>query len=135
VSAVATAVLPLVVLGWAWMSRRTFLLDAGIVLLALSFVTLRHYAHTAPLWIVLAGSGSILIALALVVERILRRAPGGEITGFTADPLFSDERRQRFLQIVPVAATFAPAPTPASAEKSFVGRGGGFGGGGASEKF
>jgi hypothetical protein len=135
VSAVATAVLPVVILGWAWMSRRAFLLDAGIVLLALSLVTLRHYVQVAPLWAALAGSGAALIALALVVERVLRRSPGGELAGFTSDPLFSDDRRQRFLEIVPVAATLAPAPPPGAPEKSFVGRGGGFGGGGASERF
>ena len=52
-SAMATAALPLVVLGWGARSRRTFVLDTGIVLLVLSLVTLRHYVHLAPLWVVL----------------------------------------------------------------------------------
>jgi hypothetical protein len=135
-AAIATAVLPPVILLWAWRSRQTFLLDAGIVLLALSLVTLRHYVHAAPLWVVLTVSGAVLIALALAVERALRRGPGGERAGYTADALFSDERRQHILQTVPVVAAFTPAaPATAVEEKGFAGRGGTFGGGGASEKF
>jgi len=135
-TAVATAVLPIVILAWAWRSRRTFLLDTGIVLFAASLVTLRHYVHLAPPWVVLTASGAVLIAFALGVERALRRSPGGELADFTADPLFSDERRQQVFQTVPVVAAFTPAATAAAPEdEGFAGRGGTFGGGGASEKF
>jgi hypothetical protein len=135
-AAVTTAALPVVVLLWAVRSRRTFLLDTGIVLLALSLVTLRHYVHVAPRWVVLTVSGAAIGALALAVERMLRRGPDGERAGYTADALFSDERRQRVLEIVPVAATFTPvAVAPAAAPEGVAGRGGAFGGAGASEKF
>jgi hypothetical protein len=135
-SAFATAVVPPAVLVWGARSRRTFLLDTGIVLLALSLVTLRHYVHIAPLWAMLILSGAVLVILALAVERALRRAPAGDIAGFTADPLFSDDRRQHALQIVPVVAAFtSAAPGPAAQEKDFTGGGGKFGGGGAGEKF
>jgi hypothetical protein len=134
-AAIATAVVPVAVLMWGLRSRRTFVLDTGIVLLALSLVTLRHYVHLAPLWAVLTLSGALLLVLALAAERALRRAPGGDIAGFTADPLFSDERRQRALQIIPVAAAFTPAPPASAEEKGFAGEGGRFGGGGATEKF
>lgn len=133
-SAMATVVLPLVVLGWGARSRRTFVLDTGIVLLVLSLVTLRHYVHLAPLWVVLTLAGAALVVLALSVERALRRAPGREIAGFTADPLFADERRAQALQIVPVVAAFTAAPAVAE-DKGFAAGGGKFGGGGASEKF
>jgi hypothetical protein len=76
----------------------------------------------------------VLVALALAAERKLRRAPGGELAGFTADPLFSDERRQDALQIVPIVAAFTAAPGQAAADKG-IGAGGRFGGGGADEKF
>jgi hypothetical protein len=133
---VATVAFPVVILVWAWTSRRTVLLDVGIVLLALSLVTLRHYVHVASLWVVLTASGAVLIALALAVERALGRSPAGEVAGFTADALFSDERRQRILQTLPVVAAFTPAaPAPAADDKGFAGGGGTFGGGGASEKF
>ena len=135
-AAVATAVLPLGVLAWGWRSRRTVLLDAGIVLVALSLVTLRYYVHIAPTWAVLLVSGATLVALALAVERALRRAPGGEQAGFTTDALFSDDRGQQVLQVVAVAGTLTRAATAAaSAEKSFVHGGGASGGAGASGKF
>jgi hypothetical protein len=135
-AAVATAVLPLGVLAWGWRSRRTVLLDAGIVLVALSLVTLRYYVHIAPLWTVLLVSGATLVTLALAVERALRRVPGSERAGFTTDALFSDDRGQKVLQVVAVAGTLTPAAgAPASAEKSFVPGGGASGGAGASGKF
>jgi hypothetical protein len=121
---------------WAWRSRRTVLLDAGIVLLGLSLVTLRHYIHVAPGWLILTVSGAVVIVLARAVERALRDTPDRERAGFTVDPLFSDERRQQMLQTVPVVATVTPsAVTPVAAEKGFAGSGGTFGGGGAGEKF
>ena len=131
----ATAVVPLAVLAWGLRSRRTFLIDTGIVLLALSFLTLRHYVHVAPLWVVLTLSGATLVGLALAVDRALRRAREGEIAGFTAEPLFSDERRQHALQVLPVVGAFTPAAArPTAAQNDFTG-GGKFGGGGASENF
>jgi hypothetical protein len=134
-AAVATAVLPVGVLAWGWRSRRTVLLDAGIVLVALSLVTLRYYVHIAPLWAVLLVSGATLVALALAIERALRRAPRGDQAGFTTDALFSDDRGQQVLQVVAVAGTLTPAATAAaSAEKSFVPGGGASGGAGASGK-
>ena len=132
-SALATAVMPPAVLAWGLRSRRTFLIDTGIVLTAFSLVTLRHYVHLAPLWVVLTLSGAALVALALAAERRLRRAPGGELAGFAAEPLFSDERRHA-LEVIPVVAAFTAAPGQAAEEKG-LGRGGRFGGGGAGEKF
>jgi hypothetical protein len=135
-AAIATALQPLGVLLWAVRSRRTLLLDTGIALLAFSLVTLRHYVHVAPVWVALTISGAGLVSLALVVERVLRRGPGRERAGFTADPLFADERRERALQTLPVIAAFTPAaPAAAAEEQAFAGRGGAFGGGGASDKF
>jgi len=134
-AAAATALLPLAVLAWGLRSRRTFLLDTGIVLLALSLVTMRRYVHVAPLWVVLILAGALLVVLALAVERALRRARDGEIAGFTADPLFSDERRQQVLQIVPVVTAFTPETRAPAPDPGFAGEGGRFGGGGAQEKF
>jgi hypothetical protein len=134
-AAVATVLLPLAVLAWGLRTRRTFVLDTGIVLLALSLVTLRQYVHVAPLWVVLVLAGALLVVLALAVERALRRARSGEIAGFTADPLFSDERRQQILQVVPVVAAFTPEARAPGADPGFAGEGGRFGGGGAQEKF
>lgn len=135
-SALATAIGPLAVLWWGLRARRTLLIDAGIALAALSAVTLRYYVHVAPLWIVLIAAGAALVGLAIAVERTLRRAPDAEIGGFTADPLFSDERRAIALGVVPVVTTLTPAGHgPAAPETGVAGGGGAFGGGGATEKF
>jgi len=133
-STVATGLVPVALIVGGVRRRQTLVLDLGIVFAALSLVTLRHYVHLAPLWVVLTLAGAALVVLALAVERALRHAPGGEIAGFTADPLFADERRQHALQIVPVVAAFTAAPGPAAADKG-IGAGGRFGGGGADEKF
>ena len=105
------------------------------MLLALSVLTLRHYVQVAPLWVVLTLSGALLVILALAVERALRRARAGELAGYTAEPLFSDERRQQALQVLPVVATFAPEARAPGPDPGFAGEGGRFGGGGGQEKF
>ncbi len=135
VAAVATALVPLAVLAWGIGARRTLLVDAGIVLAALSLVTLRHYVHVAPLWLVLVAGGAALAVAAAWVERALGRARDGEILGFTAAPLFTDERRQLTLQVVPVVATLSPSGSSPSDQPKSLGAGGAFGGAGASEKF
>lgn len=133
-SAVGTALIPLVVLAWGIRSRRTFLIDSGFVLSALSLITLRHYVHLAPLWALLTVAGALLIGVALWLNRWLSGGPGRERGGFTAEPLFSDDAKTRLLQTIPVAATLGPTE-PQPPEKGFVPGGGSFGGGGASEKF
>jgi hypothetical protein len=86
--------------------------------------------------VVLVASGALMIIVALAVERALRGSPDGERAGFTADALFSNDRRQRLLQTVPVVAAFTPAAhVPPAEAPGFAGRGGTFGGGGASDRF
>lgn len=130
----ATALIPLGVLAWGLLSRRTLLLDVGIVLLALTALTLHHYVALAPAWVMLTAGGALLAGAALLLERALTRAPGGERAGFTADPLFSDERGQRALEVAGAVATFGPRTGPPS-DPGFAGGGGRFGGGGAQERF
>jgi hypothetical protein len=59
VAAAATTALPVLVLAWGIRSRRTLLLDLGIVFAALSFATLRFYLHLGPLWAVLGAAGAV----------------------------------------------------------------------------
>jgi len=133
-SILGTAILPVAVLWWGIRSRRTFVLDTGLVLCAVSLVTLRHYVHLASLWVVLAAAGGALFLLALALNRWLARAPSRERRGFTAEPLFADEARLRALELVPVVAAHAPDARP-PAEPGFESGGGGFGGGGAGGSF
>jgi uncharacterized membrane protein len=134
VSLIATALMPAAVLAWGIRTRRLFLIDTGALLLILSAVTLRHYVSLGPLWAVLGVSGALLLLGALVLERWLSRVPDKERSGFTAEPLFSDEAKMRLLQAIPVAATLSPSG-PAPTEERFTPGGGSFGGGGASDRF
>lgn len=130
----AMALVPLAVLVRGAVRRRTLLLDAGLVLAALSLVTLRAYVHVADLSVVLTAAGALLAAGALAVNRWLRNGSEGERGGFTAAPLFSDEAGLRAVELVPVLAAHAPAARPPD-EPGFKGGGGGFGGGGAGSSY
>jgi hypothetical protein len=130
----ATALVPLAVLARGVARRQPLFLDSGLVLVALSLVTLRTYVHIADLWVVLAAAGAVLVLSALAVNRWLRRGPGGERYGFTAEPLFGDEEHLRALELVPVLSAHAPAAKPPD-EPGFSGGGGGFGGGGAGSSW
>ncbi len=139
-SILGTAILPVAVVWWGIRSRRTFVLDTGLVLAVFSLLTLRAYVHIAPLWTILAASGAVLVLLALVLNRWLSRGGEMERAGFTAEPLFADEARLRALELVPVVAAHAPDARPAPDARSapapgFEGGGGSFGGGGAGGSF
>ena len=131
---VGTAVLPVAALWWGARSRRTFVLDAGIVFTALSLVTLRHYVHIAATRLVLSLAGTALVFLALALNRWLSKGPERERDGFTAEPLFADEAGFRGIELVQVVAAHAPGPRP-PVEPGFQGGGGSFGGGGAGGSF
>ena len=130
----ATALVPLAVLGRGLARRRRPLLDAGFVLLALSLVTLRAYVHIADLRVVVTAAGVLLVGGALAVNRWLRRGPERERGGFTADALYADEAAFRAVELVPVLGAHAPAAKPPE-QPGFSGGGGGFGGGGAGSSF
>ncbi|HEY1253108.1 MAG TPA: hypothetical protein VGH97_18145 [Thermoanaerobaculia bacterium] len=132
-SAVATALLPPAFLAWGLRTRRTLILDLGLAFAAASLVTLRYYVHLAPLWALLTLAGAALILGALGINRLLRRSPDGERSGFTADPLFSG--RAETLQAAAVVAGFTASPAPEPARGDFAPGGGRFGGGGSSAEF
>ena len=134
VAILATALVPMAVILRGVVRRRALLLDTGLVLLALSLVTLRAYVHALDVRVVLAGAGAILIGGALALNRRLSRGPAGERRGFTAEPLFRDETAFRAVELVPVLAAHAPAAKPPD-EPGFAGGGGSFGGGGAGSSY
>lgn len=133
-SILATALVPAAVFLLGVVRRRKLLLDTGLLLAALSAVTLRAYVHSLDLRTVLAGAGALLLGAALGVNRWLRRGPGGERRGFTADPLYGDEAGFRAAELAPILAAHAPEARPAE-EPGFKGGGGGFGGGGAGTSY
>jgi len=132
-SAIATAFVPLAFFVWGVRSRRNLILDLGLVFAAGSLVTLRNYVHIAPLWVFLTLVGTALVLTALRLDRFLRRAPGGEVRGFTSAPL-SSVKGAEAMQAAAVIAGFSGSPAEAKSGEFSPG-GGGFGGGGASTKF
>ena len=129
-----TAILPVGVVWWGVRSRRTFVLDTGLVFAALSFATLRAYVHLGPVWLVLTAAGGAVVVLSLALNRWLAAGAEKERNGFTAEPLFWNEGRLRAIELIPVVAAHAPAVrTPA--EAGFEGGGGSFGGGGAGGSY
>lgn len=131
---VATALVPLAVLARGLFRRRTLLLDTGLVLGALSLVTLHRYLHITDYGILLTAAGALVVGAALALNRWLRRGPDGERSGYTADALFGGAEGFRGLEIVPVLAAHSPAAKPPD-EPGFSGGGGGFGGGGAGSSY
>lgn len=132
---IASALYPVAILAWGLRSRDRALIVLGIVAAALSLTTLRFYVHVAPLWIVLAASGTALAGTSLLLERWLRSGNGAERFGFTAAPLYDEGCRER---VLPVAAALALAPAARvnpGESPGTAGKGGAFGGGGAGGAF
>jgi hypothetical protein len=76
---------------------RFSLFALGTLTAVASILTLRFYVHLAPLWVLLTLGGLLCIGLALLLERWLNAGPARVRRGFTAEPLFEDERRLRLL--------------------------------------
>jgi hypothetical protein len=132
-SAVATALVPIVFVAWGLRARRRLVLDTGAGLAALSVLTVEYYVRFGS--VAITAFGLVLIGLALWLNRRLRQAPGEEIRGFTASPLFSAESGT----LSPAAALAAAATVPVSPHSTddadFSAGGGKYGGGGASGTF
>jgi hypothetical protein len=132
--AVATALLPILFILWGVRARRRFVLDTGALLAALSVLTLYYYFRFGSVAII--AFGLALIGLALWLNQLLARAPGGEVRGFTASPLLSAESEALAPAAALAAAASAAAPVSAHpSETDFSGGGGKYGGGGATGTF
>jgi len=133
-SVVLTALLPVAALAAGALRRDRMWLWLGAGMTAASAITVRHYVHIAPLWVLLAAAGVALGGLALWLQRWLDAGPSGERNGITARPLFGSRLREP-AEIVAALATLAPAAREIPAEGGFKPGGGSFGGGGASDTF
>jgi uncharacterized membrane protein YgcG len=115
-------------------SRRRLLINAGLVALLASMVTLRFYAQVAPLWVVLLAGGGAAIGVALALRRYLDSGPGQQRHGFTAEPLFANPEGRSALEVAAGVVSLSPAARHLE-QPGFEGKGGRFGGGGASGSF
>ena len=135
IHAIATAILPLLVIAIGVRRREKVLLWCGTLMAVASLVTLRYYVHLAPLWLELAAAGAALIAFALLLRRWLDAGTGMERAGLTAEPLFSGGDKGKLLEAVALLATFTPQVQPLETKPALEAGGGQFGGGGASDSF
>ncbi len=134
-SILLTCAVPVLVVWIGVRHRRRLLLNLGFFLGIASLVTLRQYVHLAPLWLVLVAGGLALLAAAALLKRLLDSAVGGTRSGFTAAQLLEDPKKQRAVEVLASVATLTPESKPLSDKSGFQGKGGEFGGGGASGNF
>jgi hypothetical protein len=130
-----TAALPIIVFAIGVMKRRRLFLVLGFLLGWCSLITLRFYVHVAPLWVVVTGSGILLLCTAGALRRFLDSGVNRERNGFTAAPLAERPERHRGVEMLASIATLTPSAAPASENPQYRGGGGTFGGGGASGEF
>jgi hypothetical protein len=133
-SAIATALLPVVLLVLGIRTRRRPLLLLGIVTAVASILTLHAYVDLGPPWALLVIWGAIAVGTALALRRYLDSGPDHERAGLTAEPLFDNLERQGVLEAGAALVTFTPEAR-AQQEPGFAGGGGEYGGGGSSESF
>lgn len=131
----ATGLMPVALIVAGWRRRETLLIHLGLVLTLASIASIRLYQSLLPLWLALILVGAVCLGLALGLRRWLRSGDDGECYGFTADPLLDDQNRTAVIQAATIAASFTPAATTPQSGPSFEGKGGGFGGGGATSTF
>jgi uncharacterized membrane protein YidH (DUF202 family) len=131
----ATALLPPGLLLLGWRRREPLLLYAGLLSFGVSIATIRLYHQAIPLSFALILIGAACLALALGLRRWLRSGEEGEREGFTADPLFDHSSRTDAITLAVAMASFTPAAQTPASQPAFKGKGGTFGGGGASGSF
>jgi uncharacterized membrane protein YgcG len=127
--------LPLIILLIGILERRRLFMNMGFVHAILSLITLRQNVHIAPLWMVLAGGGALLAAIAEGLRRFLNYGADNERAGFPAQPLLQDPEKRRALEMPASAATQTPQSASQGESTEFRGGGGKFGGGGSSSDF
>ncbi len=134
-SIVLTGLVPCAVFLIGLLRKQRLLIVLGFGLGLLSLVTLRAYVHVAPVWVVLSASGIALMAGAAALRHYLDSGPGSERNGYTARPLTGQPERLRAAEIITTLGMATPQTTAPAEHSEFHGKGGEFGGGGASGKF
>lgn len=131
----AMAALTVFLLASGIVTRRRPRLDAGLLAAAATLAVVVDAADLRPLWAALLVGGLVVVAAALVLGRLFRRAPDRTLGGWTSEPLFDDADRAAALELTGTAAALSPPVRELPREPDFEGEGGEFGGGGASAGF
>ena len=131
----AMAALPAVLLALGLARRRRLALTLGALLGLATAASAVDALDLEPAWWVALAGGVALVALALAARTLFAGAPERIAGGFTDRPLFEASGRGSFLEIGATLLALSPAPRESEPPPGFEGRGGEFGGGGASGKF
>ncbi|MFN7940035.1 MAG: hypothetical protein U0X73_00430 [Thermoanaerobaculia bacterium] len=131
----AMIVLPLLLIATGIATRRRPRLDAGLLLATATGATAIFKLRPQPLWPTLLVLGLVLVGLALALGRWFRRAPERTIRGWTSEALFEDGERAAVLEMAGAVVALSPRAREAPPDDRFAGKGGEFGGGGASSDF
>lgn len=126
--------LPLILLVSGLKRRDRLELSLGALGLIASSISAIDALDLEPPWLILVAAGIFLLALALGLRRLFASNPGRVVAGFTDAPLYEPDGGRSFLELAGTLAALTPAPRPQE-EPGFRGRGGEFGGGGATEEF
>lgn len=131
----AMVALPVFLVASGVLTRRRPRLDAGLLAAAATAASAVDALDLRPLWAALLAAGLLVVGTALLLGRLFRRAPERTLGGWTSDPLFDDADRAAALELAGAAAALSPPAREVAAEPAFEGRGGEYGGGGASAGF
>lgn len=131
----AMVALSVFLLGSGLATRRRPRLDAGLLAAVATAAAAVDAADLRPLWAALLAGGLLLVAAALLLGRLFRRAPERTVGGWTSEALFDDADRAAALELAGAAAALSPPARELPREPAFEGQGGEFGGGGASSGF
>jgi len=132
---IAMFALPLLFIAAGASRRFRPALDLGLLMLLATAATVALRTRPQPEWLVLVVAGAALTGLALVARSRLAARPGAEWRGLTALALAEDRESAAAIETLAGLAAFAPTARPLETRSGLEGRGGDFGGGGASASF
>ncbi len=126
-----TAIVPLAYIGWGLKARDMIFIRTGMLVLALSILTLKYYFSIAPPEITLTVAGAALIALAVAIIKYLKHP----VNGYTHKNLLKRSADSLDAEALLVAETMASTPQQQAPDSSFKPGGGESGGAGAEGSY
>ncbi len=126
---VLTAILPIGYLTWGVIKRSVLFLRVGLFIVALTVLTLEYYHPPTYPEISIAIIGGVMILLALVIMKYLKKIRNG----YTREQIIAEKWENSDLVALVASQTLGGHQIEATPDK--MGKGGEFGGGGASGEY
>ena len=132
---IAIVVLPVALIGFGISRRSRVDLALGALLALATGASAIDALNLRPAWAVLLGAAALLGGIAFAVRALFGAAPGRSRAGFTDREILAASESTSWLELGATLAALAPAPRPIEPDAAMRGRGGEFGGAGASSEF